>query len=134
MLLIAKIERETRLEAVKVLLELYLQIKRIQYQDMHVTVLAYYCLYGCTRETNVRIQKQYFSHLPKKQGIHVIYRIRHKLVKQGLLSRDVYNLTVLHVIEEIQQLVSDLDAPGSKLGAMIQISYEKLETDTKVVS
>ena len=118
-LLIAQVQTKSRINAVKRLLEIYLLLNQIQYQDAHLTVLAYYCLLGTDRRVNLQIIRDYYAHLPRKNGESVIYRIRHQLKRKGLLLQDPYDLT-LSVLPEIQDVFSDM----SRLGAMIKFSYE----------
>jgi len=132
-LLVGTIERRSRLNAAKLLLEIYMVLKQIKYCDSDLTLLAYYCLYGATKSTDLRIKEEYYKRLSFKKATSAIHQIRFKLKERGLLLKNIYT-SELYLHPDLSAMFSDL----TKLGCAIKFTYtdtdEELEQHPETVS
>ncbi|WP_106138146.1 hypothetical protein [Spirosoma oryzae] len=119
------VTRRQQLGAAKKLIEVYLVCNDIGYHDSDLNLLAYYCLFGPTKTTNLRIQQEYYPRLEKKNACYSIWKTRSKLKKLGLLIQNVYTLE-LSVKPELLAAFEE----KTKLGYLINFRYEELETDS----
>jgi len=122
--LYSTISRRDRLGAVKKLIEVYLVCNDIGYHDSDLNLLAYYCLYGAAKGTDVRIREEYYRRLPEKNGKYSVWKTRSKLAKLGLLVRDPYTLE-LSVKPELLAGFTET----TRLGYLLNFTYEELEAN-----
>ena len=121
MVLIETVRKSDKLIAAKKFLEVFLTLRDTKYSDRILTILAYYCLYGISDETDAMIREEYFPYQEFKWARHSIYNVRTSLRKLGLLKKDP-KLMIDRLDESLRQSFAE-----GELGYAIK--FETLENN-----
>lgn len=103
-------------------LELYFTINDIKKKPGDLAILAYYCLYGISKETDLKIWEGHLSHQDRENAFHTIYNARTRMKYVYKIITYDENRRVYHLHENLKKTFTKLDKLG--LGFIIKLEHE----------